>query len=221
MTEEEVQALQEAKEAAETRAAEADAAAKAAQEAADKASSDLQNVVSELTDERKKKAEALEKLEKFSNPDSKDPEGAPDVSSLIQAELERREQERVKTDVESAIAEFKNSKTEFQSDSSGIVFEKFKKELGKFSFADVSSKEQARQRLEEAYRFVRGQQSGDEEPSYEGSNPSPATPPAGGQQLSQEVSKVIENAGISQDKFNSLASKYGDALSGLGFGSQK
>lgn len=221
MTEEEIKTLQDAKEEAEKRASEADTAIAEAKAAADKAKSDLTNVVSELTDERKKKAEALEELKNINNPNP-NPDTNTDVSSLIQAELAKRDQERVKTDVESAITEFKNSKTEFQTDSSGIVFDKFKKELSKFSFTDVSSKEQARQRLEEAYRFVRNQpaQEGGG-PEYEGGNPNPATPPEGSSRTSPEVEKAIENSGITTEKFNKLSDKYGDALVGLGIGSQK
>lgn len=221
MTEEEIRALQEAKEAAETRAAEAAAAVEAARLAAEKAKQDLDGVVSELTEERKKKNEALEQLNKFNNPNP-NPQGTPDVSSLIQAELEKREQERVRKELESAITEFKNSKTEFQSDASGIVFEKFKKDLSKFSFADVASKEQAKQRLEEAYRFIRNQAtSNDGGPDYAGNTQTPPTPPDGSPRNSVEVEKVIQNSGVSQETFSKLASKYGDALVGLGIGSQK
>jgi len=221
MTEEEIKTLQTAKEEAEKRASDAETAIAEATASADKAKSDLDGVVVELTDERKKKADALEELNKINNPNP-NPDSNPDVSSLIQAELAKRDQERIKTDVESAITEFKNSKTEFQSDSSGIVFDKFKKELSKFSFADVSSKEQAKQRLEEAYRFVRNQtppEGGG--PEYEGSNPNPATPQEGSNRESPEVAKAIENSGISQEKFTKLADKYGDALTGLGIGSPK
>lgn len=217
MTEEEIQALQVAKEAAETRAAEVEAAAQAAKAEADKAKADLSNVVNELTDVRKKKAEAEEKLNKINNPNpgTGDPQ---DVSSIVQAELARREQERIRQEMDSAIEEFKNSKTEFQSDSAGLVFDKFKSELSRFNFADVTNKEQAKARLEEAYRFLRQKSEGTGEPDYEGTASSTAIPPQGDTRTPADVAKTLEQTGMTQEQYNKLASKYGDALTSLGLG---
>lgn len=219
MTEEEIQALQEAKEAAETRAAEAAAAAEAARAEADKAKSDLSGVVEELTEERKKKNEALEKL-KVNNPNPTPLGDTGNLSEVIQREFEKRDQERIKSELESAIAEFRSSKTEFQADSAGLVFDKFKKELAKFNFSDVTSKEQAKQRLEEAYRFVK-QTNPDSfgELEHEGTPRVPANPKDGGDKLDLSTEKMLEQSGVSTETYRKISTKYGDALRGLGFGS--
>lgn len=218
MTEEEIKALQDAKEAAEKRAAEAEQAALLAKEAADKASSDLQGVVTELTDERKKKNEALEKLDKINNPNP-GTENPTDIASAIEAEFAKRESNRIKSEMEEAIQEFKNSKTEFQNDTAGLVFDKFKKDLSKFSFADVKSKAEAKARLEEAYRFMQGASSIEDVPSYEGTPTVPSTPKDNEGRIPADTEKVLQENKITQESYNKLSSKYGDALRGLGFGS--
>ena len=213
MTEEEIQALKEAKEAAE-------AAAESAKAEAEKAKGDLTGVVDELKEERIKKQEALDKLKGINNPN---PNSAPrviqDVNQLVEEALEKREAERIRNEVSDAIESFKGSKTEFQSDASGIVFEKFKKDLSRFSFADVKSKEEAKQRLEEAYDFLRGRGAHpDEGTNYEGSNPAPNNPPSNDTSISKDAKRILEANNISEDKFKKISSKYGDALAGLGFG---
>lgn len=218
MTEEEIQALQEAKEAAEKSAAEAKAAADAAQAEVEKTRGDLSNVVEELKDVRVKKAEAEEKAKiNNTNPDANQ---APDVSELVRQELSKAEQERVKKEMEEAITEFRNSKTEFQNDTAGLVYDKFQKELSKFNFSDVSSKEQAKARLEEAYRFVK-QTSPDTlgEPIHDGTPRTPSSPKDEGGKLDQNIERTLENAGVSTEKYRKLEGKYGEALNSLGFGS--
>jgi len=218
MTEQEIQALQEAKEAAEKSAADAQAAVDAAKAEAEKVRVDLSNVVEELKDVRAKKAEAESKAQ--INKANPEPNQTPDVSELVRQELSKAEQERVKKEMEQAINEFRGSKTEFQNDSSGIVYEKFEKELSKFNFSDVSSKEQAKARLEEAYRFVK--QTNPEslgEQRHEGTPRSPSTPKDEGGQLAQDTERTLENTGMSRETYSKLSGKYSEALNSLGFGS--
>lgn len=208
MTEEEIQALQAAKTAAEQKAADAEALALAAKAEAEKAKEDVTKVVSELTEERRKKNEALAKAGITNE--------QPDVNTLIEQALAAKEQERRRTDLEEAIAEFKSGKTEFQSDAAGLVFEKFKNELKKFNFSDVSNKSQAKARLEEVYRFVNGSKSSQEEDNYNGTTRSDASIPNKDGQLPREMESVLEAAKIDKDKYTKLKTKYGDAFSGLG-----
>lgn len=215
MTEEEIQALRDAKEAAE-------AAAEAAKAEAEKAKNDLTGVVDELKEVRSKKQEAEEKLKSFNNPNPEPaPQGdtgTPDVTSLVEQALAKKEQERAQREMQEAVEEFKNSKTEFQVDTSGIVFDKFKKELSRFNFSDVKSKEEAKQRLEEAYDFIRRKQQSSGEPNYEGTNNPPSTPKSEDGSIDSNTKRVLESNKIDPERFNKLSSKYGDALAGLGFG---
>lgn len=215
MTEEEIKALQEAKEAAEKSAAEAKAAAEAATSEAEKAKGDLSNVVEELKDVRAKKAEAEGKAQ-FNNTE---PGSNPDVSEIVKQELSKAEQARVQKEIDDAVNEFKNSKTEFQSDPSGIVYDKFKKELSKFNFTDIASKEEAKNRLEEAYRFVR-QTNPDSfgTPEHDGTPRTPSTPKGEDGKLPSNVSSTLESTGVSEEKYRKLSDKYSEALESLGFG---
>lgn len=208
MTEQEIQALQDAKEAAERRAAEAEAAVQSAKAEAEKAKEDVTKVVSELTEERRKKNEALSKAN--INNDTTD------VNALIEQALAVKEGERRTKEMEEAIAEFKSSKTEFQTDTAGLVFDKFKGELKKFNFSDVTNKSQAKARLEEVYRFVNGSKSNEGGGDYEGTNRSDTTPANRDSQLSKETDAMLDAARMDRDKFTALKSKYGEAMTGLG-----
>lgn len=219
MTEDEIQALKTAKEEAEKRASEAEIAAQAARDEVEKARGDLNNVVEEIKDLRAKKAEAEEKA-KISNPEPGAQNQSPDVSELVRQELSKAEQERAKREIQQAVEEFKNSKTEFQADSTGLVFDKFQKELSKFNFSDITNKEQAKARLEEAYRFVK--QTNPETlggPEHEGTPRSATSPKGEDGRLPQDVERTVENAGMNPEKYRKLLEKYGDALNSLGFGS--
>lgn len=208
MTEEEIKALQEAKEEAERRASEALQAAEAAKAEADKAKGDVSKVVEELKELRQKKG--LESDNANINKQE------PDINALLEQKLAEKEQERRKAEFEEAISEFKNSKTEFQSDTAGIVFGKFQQELRKFNFSDVTSKAQAKQRLEEVYKFVN--QNGNEPggDGYDGSPRISGQPPVKEDTPSRDVEAAMQMAKIDKEKFGNLKNKYGEALAGLG-----
>ena len=209
MTEEEIKALQDAKEEAERRASEALAAAQAAKADADKAKQDINKIVDELKEERQKKNDALSKLNINGE--------TPDVSTLVEQALAKKDEERRLAEFEEAVAEFKASKTEFQNDTAGLVFDKFKNELKKFSFSDVSNKSQAKARLEEAYRFLKNTNSNPGSAMDYDGTPAPGTNvPNGERGIGHEMNSTLESAGISTEKFAKLKSKYGDAMSGLG-----
>jgi hypothetical protein len=207
MTEEEIKALQEAKEAAERRAAEAEARANAEKAKAEKYQSDVQKVVSELTEERKKKNEALNKAQ-FNNDE-------PDVKSLIEQALREKEEARKKAEVELAIEEFKRSKPEFQADTAGLVFEKFKQTLNKFNFSDIQTREDARARLEDVYRFANGTASQTQDSAHDGTPNIPANIGDSPDRLKKETEKALEIANMPKEKFDKLKGKYGEALASL------
>lgn len=208
MTEEEIKALQEAKEEAERRASEAQEAANAAKTEADKARTDLDNTVEELKSERLKKAEALAKLNIN--------KGEPDVKSLIEQAIQEKEIEHRELELTEAINEFKLSKSEFQTDTSGIVFSKFQENLKRFNLSDVNSKEQAKARLEEVYKFINFKSSTLNSQEYEGTPSGGNTPPTNDGKYSIETEKLLSGAKMDKEKFEKLKSKYPDALTGIG-----
>ena len=211
MTEEEIKKLQEEKEEADRKLAEFESAAKAAREESEKARGDLEKVVEELKEERQKKQDALQKLN-INNGG----QPTPNVDELVEQALTKKEQERREQEFKEAIEEFKNSKTEFQGDSAGIVFEKFKQGMNRFNFSDVKNKAEAKQRLEEVYRFINNKPSVEEAPEYEGSPRVPSQAPSTDDRLNRETETVLNQAGVSQESYTKLKSKYGDALSSLG-----
>lgn len=209
MTEEEIKALKEEKEEAEKNLKEAKEALENMQGETEKARQDREKVVEELKSERQKKQEALEKAG-INNQ-------TPDVDSLVEQALQKKEKERREKEMEEAVAEFKNSKTEFQSDSSGVVFDKFKEGLKRFNFSDVDSKETAKKRLEEAYEFL-NKKNGEEGDggSYEGSPQTGPNVPETPDSISATSKQVMEGTNIDEEKFKKLQGKYGDAFEGLG-----
>lgn len=209
MTDEEIKALQDAKDAAEKKAADAIAIAEAARVEAEKSKTDVQGLVEELKVERQKKNEALSKA----NINNSEPV---DISSAIEQALKAKEDERRRAELEQAIAEFKSSKSEFQSDTAGLVFEKFKGNLSKFNLSDVQTKEQAKSRLEEIYRFVNLKTDAEDTSNYDGTPQSGYKVPDNGNKMSRDVETVIESARMDTDKFTKLKNKYPEALSGLG-----
>lgn len=207
MTEEEIKALQEAKEQAERIAAEAKAAAEAAKAEAEKAKGDVDKVVNELKELRQKRTVDTSSAD-ITNPT--------DINALLEQKLAEKEAERRKAEFEEAISEFKSSKTEFQSDAAGIVYGKFQEALKKFNFSDVTNKTQAKQRLEEVYRFVNGASPEGGGSSYDGSPRIDGQAPTREGGPSKEVEQAMNMAKINTEKFSKLKSKYGEAMSGLG-----
>jgi len=208
MTEEEIIALKQELEAAKQRAADAEVAEQSAKDLAAKSQLGLNQVVEELNLVRIYKNEGISKAN-INN-------GELDVNTLIEQALSQKEAERRKADLESAIAEFKSSKPEFQSDQVGLVFGKFKENLSRFNFADVATKEQAKQRLEEAYRFLNSTQSEGGQSGYDGTNRTFQTPPDNEGKLNQETEKAMDMAKMDKERFTKLKSKYGDAFGALG-----
>ncbi len=208
MTEEEIKALQDAKVEAERRASESEARVNTLQAELDTTKAGLNNIVEELKTERQKKNEALAKLNINT--------GEPDVTQLIEQALQTKDMERRKTELEQAIAEFKSSKPEFQSDAAGLVFGKFQEKLKMFNLTDLSTKDQVKNRLEEIYRFANFKTDEGGSSDYEGTpSGTPGVPDRSGE-LGRDTQSAIATAGIDQDRFKTLKDKYPEALTGLG-----
>lgn len=208
MTEEEIKSLQDAKEAAENKAAEWESAALTIAGERDKAKTDLSTVVEELKLVRVKKAEAEAKVNLSG-------EGL-DVNALIDQALQTREQQTRDNAFKEALAEFKATKPEFQADTVGLVYAKFETGLSRFNFTDIQNKEQMKARLEEVYRFQNQQAPAVEHQDYNGtpSNPMPVGTPQTGP--TKDIKTILEQSGMDEIKYNTLKTKYPDALESLG-----
>lgn len=201
MTEEEIKALQDELEAKK-------AEAEQWKTAANKHETDKNKVVEELIAERQKKQEALDKAN-LSNTDL-------DVPTIVENTLRAREEERKKRELEAAMIEFKASKPEFQSDVAGIVFSKFQDGLKRFNFSDVESKEQYKQRLEEAYRFLNNVSETNPQDNYDGTPFTPTSPGDTRPQQKADVKSALEISGVSEERFKQLKEKFPEAMENIG-----
>lgn len=208
MTEEEINQLKEANEAAAQRVQELE-------RKVSESEATVQNVVEELKQERIKKREAMD-AQNAEHKTDKD-EGVQDtIEQAVERVLTLRHAERRKEDYEKAMEEFKQSKTEFQNDPSGLVFEKFKENIKMFNFTDLQSKEQIHNRLEGAYNFVNRGDSKESKSAYEGTPNTGTDPKAGMSNLTHDQHKVLGNIGMSEKRFNELKNKYPDSFNELG-----
>lgn len=208
MTEEEIKALQDAKEAAEKLAADTHAILLQERAEKERAQTGLNNLVEELKTERLKKNEALGKVDLSKN--------EVDVKVLIEQAFAERENTVRKSSYEEALSEFKSSKQEFQADAAGIVFSKFQDGLKRFNFADIGSKEQMKSRLEEVYRFMNFKPNEESSPEYDGAPANPYPTKDTPTQMPNDIKEVLKESGMDEAKYNSLRTKYPEALSGLG-----
>lgn len=208
MTEEEIQALQDAKLEAERKATEAETLAMSLKAEVEKAKGDISKVVEELTEERRKKQDALDKA-KLSN-------GEIDVNDIIEQAFKSREEQTRKASFEEALNEFKASKQEFQADAAGLVFSKFEEGLKRFNFSDIANKDQMKARLEDVYKFMNFRPNDEGGSEYEGNsaNPAPVNPVSA--EPSGDVKKVLDATGVDVGKYKTLREKYPDAFNSLG-----
>ncbi len=210
MTDEEIKALEDAKAEAERLAEDARKQAEEAQQQAQKAKEDLMGVVDELKEERRKKAEALEKA-KITN--KEEPE---DITTAVERALAEKEAERRRRELESAIEQFKSSKTEFKNDETGLVFERFKQSLDMFNLEKIDSKEQALDILEKAYKLEKQNSGVEDDSGYEGTPSGVSPAPTSTDPNDGRVEQLAEGTGVPKDRLKELKEKYRDAFSGLG-----
>lgn len=211
MTEEEIKALQEEKQEFENKYNELLTSVETLKGESGKAKEDLNKVVEELKEERRKKQEALDKAS-INN-------GEPvDVEQLVTEALTKKEQERRRQEVEQAMTEFKSSKPEFQSDPSGLVYSKFEQVLSRFNLSDITSKEEAKARLDEIYKFAKfkGEVPQDDVPSYEGTPSTGSSAPGSADPKEREIEELIKGTKVSKERYSELKQKYGDAFESLG-----
>lgn len=208
MTEEEIQALQDAKLEAERKATEAETLAMSLKAEVEKAKGDISKVVEELTEERRKKQDALDKA-KLSN-------GEIDVNDIIEQAFKSREEQTRKASFEEALNEFKASKQEFQADAAGLVFSKFEEGLKRFNFSDIANKDQMKARLEDVYKFMNFRPNDEGGSEYEGNSANPAPVNTVSAEPSGDVKKVLDATGVDVGKYKTLREKYPDAFNSLG-----
>lgn len=109
----------------------------------------LANLTEEIKDLRAKKNLEIEELKKGNGTTT-------DVESEVDKVLKKKELELVEKAKEEAILEFRESHPEFSSDNdpANLKFKAFEKELRKFNLTDLSTKEDVKRRIKEAYDFA-------------------------------------------------------------------
>lgn len=174
----------------------------------------ITNLVDELKEVRSKKQEAEEAAKKLLEDTSPAKEDATlDISAALQAELDRRAQIELARAKVLAEQEFRNSISEFSPDNDpgDIKYNLFKKEMQKFNFDNLSSKEEVAERMQEVYDFVNRKST--KQPSqinqYAGTKQTSGyiAPNSDSAGLSKTEADLINAKGWSKEKFLKLKSK--------------
>jgi hypothetical protein len=128
-------------------------------EAAEKAASGMSEELIALrkrAQDAEAKADAEEAARKAKEAELANLGGNKPVPELVEELLSKREKEALKRGFETAEEEFKSAFKEFlpENDAGGLKYAKFKKELEKFNFSNVASKEEYISRMKDAYKLM-------------------------------------------------------------------
>lgn len=172
----------------------------------------INNLVSELKEVRSKKQEAEEAAQALLNDTPKEDKSI-DISTALQAELDKRAKQDTEINKRTAEVEFRNSISEFSPDNDpgDIKYNMFKKEIAKFNFDGLTTKEEINARYQEVYDFVNRKKEGSDSKinqyastSKTGYTRSDDTSMTG---LSKTEIDLITTKGWSKDKYLTLKSK--------------
>lgn len=172
---------------------------------------DKANVVSELVAKRESERLAREELERIKG--TQDPNNkSTDPEEIVTRVLQRKEQEEAKIAFDEAKAELKRTYNEFapETDTAGIVFGKFEKELSKFNFSGLKTKEEYRTRLKDVYDFMNREKKQEEaRPDLYKGTPQFGSDAnvRGGDTLSDGEMKLIKDMGWDKERFLKVKEK--------------
>lgn len=187
--------------------------------------SDKAKLVSEIQAERAKK-QAAEEAKRLAEEELKKKEvPAPtvddsDPEKIVVRVLEKKEQEAAKTALEEAKADLKRMYNEFSqdTDAGGILFSKFENELSKFNLSGLRTKEQFLNRFKEVYEFMnRTKKSVDTKPNFHPGTPQFGSdaPAIDGATLSDAEMKVIQEQGITKERYLKIKEKHPNFVQSL------
>ncbi len=191
MTEEEIQALQER---------EKELTEKVANLEQDKA-----NTVSELIEKRKSEQSVKEELDKLKEA-QKQTQAITDPEELVERVLTKRSEVEIKDTIESIKSNLKNIYPEFskEKDAAGILIQDFERQLNKFNFQGLKTKEEVEQRFSEVYNFWKRSKSNEKDSGfYEGSrsNLGVDAKEDDSATLNATETKLIKELGWTKDKY--------------------
>lgn len=114
----------------------------------------INNLISEIQELRTKKTEAEKAAEELLKAPKEDDD---ETQKAVNKALELREQKQIESFRQQAEQEFRNSKSDIhpENDAAGIKFNAFKRELSKFSFDGLQTKQEFIERLNEVYDFYK------------------------------------------------------------------
>lgn len=171
---------------------------------------DKANVVDELKAKREEARLAKEEAEKLkANTATND--GTTDPEEIVVRVLKKKEEEQSKNALESAKQELKKIFNEFspETDTAGLVFGKFEKQLGEFNLSGLSTKEEYLERLKKIYKYVNFKETGnDDKPFYGGTGKSGSDAPAvDNNSLTDSEARLIRDMGITRERFLKIKEK--------------
>jgi hypothetical protein len=135
-----------------------------------------------------------------------------DVPSQVEKVLKEKEKKEIEEAQKEAINEFRNSIPDFSvdNDPGDIKFKAFEKEMSKFNFEGIRSKEQFKNRLKEVHEFMnRGkrQEASTEYPYASTKKGSSSTPSNDNQTLSDKEKTLIRRHGFTEERYLKLRDK--------------
>lgn len=165
---------------------------------------DKANVVEELKEKREAARLAKEELEKVKGATKPDL-NTTDPEEIVVRVLQKKEEEASRTALEDAKAELKRTYNEFspETDTAGLVFNKFEKELSKFNLSGLRTKEEYMGRLKEVYDFMNRTKSTTEKTNfYSGTRQSGSDAQVRDDaSLSDSEAKLIRDMGWDKERF--------------------
>lgn len=176
---------------------------------------DKANLVDEIKNTKKTKQELekeyQDKIDSLNKERQELPDQDSDPEQVVNRVLEKKEEAKAKENFDAAKEDFRKSVQEFANDEAGLLYKQFEKDMKKFNFSGLTSKEDFNNRLKEVYEFhTRNRQT--QEPSktpYEGTPSQSGTDPkvTDDAALSAAENKLLRELGWDKDKFLAVKTK--------------
>lgn len=180
------------------------------EQAKQQAEQDKQNAVAELIEKRGKLQATEEELTRLKTEKDKQTPPTDNPEEVVNRILEQKSKETAKQSFEEAKEEIKKLYKEFDpaTDAAGIVFSSFEKELSKFNFDGLKTKEEFVARLKEVYDFQNRKKSNtDKQNFYQGAPQNQNEVVVADTSLTATEHRLLTETGWTKEKYLEVKSK--------------
>jgi hypothetical protein len=169
------------------------------------------NLVEELKAKREEARLAKEELEKAKADKGTSDFNTTDPTKIVEEVLRKKDDEASKGALETAKAEMKRLYNEFSedTDSAGLVFGKFEKELSKFNLSGLRTKEEYLERLNEVYEFMNRSKSKETQTQFYSGTRQPGSEhkTTDGANITDAEAKLMKELGMDKERFLKIKEK--------------